>query len=307
MSSGEDKITNWFAHQRKLPQDKFPIGIGDDMAQINLGGDKSVLITTDMLLEGTHFDLETASIEQIGYKSMAASLSDCAGMITKPLAAVVSVALPKTFQQNQLKQLHNGIVRAGDKYNCPLIGGDITVWKTAGKLAVNVAMLSVPYNSNQPLQRNGAKIGDCICVTGKLGGSGMGKHLDFTPRVCEAEKISTIASLNSGMDLSDGLSSDLRRICSKSQVGAVIEENLTPISEQAKKQENPLQAALCEGEDFELLFTLSQDEYKKLKEKWHETLKITCIGKITEGKNIMLKYKNGKTKPLPADGYDHLK
>lgn len=304
MSKDEDAITNWFANQRKLPEDKFPVGIGDDMAQVRVGGGGSVLITTDMLLEGTHFDLQSASLEQAGYKGMAVSLSDCAGMVTKPLAAVVSVGLPGNFEHKQLKRLHKGIVKASDKYNCPLIGGDITVWKKDGGLVINSAILSEPA-AGEPLLRSGAKVGDCICVTGRLGGAGEGRHLSFCPRVAEAIKAAGIAKLNSGMDLSDGLSSDLKRICEKSKVGAVIEEQSIPVSDEAGKRENPLEAALCDGEDFELLFTLDEEEYQKLKSQWDDPLEISCIGQITERRDIMIKRSDGRSEPLPAGGYDH--
>jgi len=305
MNSAEDRITEWFAAARHLDPARFPVAIGDDMAQINLDGGKSVLITTDMLLEGTHFDLKTASLEQVGYKSMAASISDCAAMATRPLAAVVSVGLPAGYASRELKQLHKGIVSAADKYDCPLVGGDITSWQKETALVINVAMLSTPAGC-EPLKRSGAKVGDCICVTGTLGGSGFGKHLDFEPRVEEAIRIAATGKVNSMMDISDGLSTDLARICHQSKVGAVLNAEAIPVSEAAMRTSDPLASALNDGEDFELLFTLPEKECEKLLSQWRGTVPITCIGKIVKGEQMKLRAPDGQLTPLKPAGYDHL-
>ncbi|MCK5226171.1 MAG: thiamine-phosphate kinase, partial [Planctomycetes bacterium] len=291
MSANEDAITNWFAGQRKLAKSDFPIGIGDDMAQIRLGKDASVLITTDILLEGVHFDFATATLKQVGYKAMAVSISDCAAMATIPIAAVVSVGLPKGFGQRQLKQLHAGIMLAADKFNCKLIGGDIASLKTKKPFVINVAMLSKPA-ANKPVKRSGAKVGDCICVTGSLGGSGESpvyKHLTFEPRVKEAIEIAKMVTINAMLDISDGLSSDLNRICKQSDVGAIVNAEDVPISShavrlsspQAKKSKEPLKAALNDGEDFELLFTVSKKDCEKLLKNWSNKTAITKVGEIT--------------------------
>ncbi|MCK4914024.1 MAG: thiamine-phosphate kinase [Planctomycetes bacterium] len=317
MSANEDAITNWFAGQRKLAKSDFPIGIGDDMAQIRLAKDTSVLITTDILLEGVHFDFATATLKQIGYKAMAVSISDCAAMATIPIAAVVSVGLPKGFGQRQLKQLHAGIILAADKFNCKLIGGDIAGWKTKKPFVINVAMLSKPA-ANKPVKRSGAKVGDCICVTGSLGGSGESpdyKHLTFEPRVKEAIEIAKMVTINAMLDISDGLSSDLNRICRQSGVGAIINAEDIPISPQAvrlsspqaKKNKEPLKAALNDGEDFELLFTLSTKDCEKLLKNWNNKTAITKIGEITNTNKMQIKTADGKIKNLEISGYDHLK
>lgn len=302
MSSQEDKITRWFARQSGIDSDKFPIGIGDDMAQLNLGGEKSVLITTDMLLDGVHFDLKLCGMERAGYKAMAASLSDCAAMATVPAAAVVSVALAKNLGSEALKQLYKGIVRAGKMFDCELIGGDITSWDKP--FAISVAMLSTPAGT-EPLRRDTAGAGEYLCVTGTLGGAGEGKHLDFVPRVKEAIIIAK-AGASAMMDISDGLSTDLNRLCSSSGVGAVIEAAAVPVSEAAGQREEPLKAALNDGEDFELLFTIAASDFNKLTAEWNMDTPITKIGSTTGSKQVCIIRAGGGKEQLCAGGFDHL-
>jgi thiamine-monophosphate kinase len=299
MSDGETELVRYFAAKGRLNPAKFPIGIGDDMAQIRLPRGDSVLITTDILLDGVHFDSKKATLEQIGYKSMAASLSDCAAMATIPLAAVVSVALPRNFNPAKLKKLHKGILIAAKKYNCPLIGGDMTSW--VKPLAVSVAMLSVP-GKTKPVKRSTAKIGDIICVTGSLGGSIAKRHLEFEPRIKESLTIAK-AGANAMIDISDGLSTDLNHISRLSKKGAIIEADKIPVSREA----GTLNAALNEGEDFELLFTIPQKNFERLKKQWRFKVKLSAIGRIISGSSVKIKMPGGKIVGLLAGGYDHLR
>ncbi|OHB48851.1 MAG: hypothetical protein A2Y10_06260 [Planctomycetes bacterium GWF2_41_51] len=298
MSGGEVKLVQYFMAKGKLSRSRFPIGIGDDMAEARIPKGNSVLITTDMLLDGTHFDTKKHSLEQIGYKSMAANLSDCAAMATIPLAAVVSVALPRNFGAANLKKLHKGILAATKKYNCPLIGGDMTSWNKP--LAISVAMMST-VGKTKPVKRSTAKIGDLVCITGTLGGSLKGKHLTFEPRLKESLVIAK-AGANSMMDLSDGLSTDLNHICRLSGKGAIIEADKIPISKNA----DGLNGALNDGEDFELLFTMPVKKFEILKKQWRFKTKITAVGKITKEKIVKIKMNDRKIINLKPGGYDHL-
>ena len=312
----------------------FPIGIGDDMAQVRVGGDGSVLITTDMLIEGVHFELDKISVEQAGYKATAVSLSDCAAMATVPVCVVVAVALPAGADDTYLKELHAGIVRAAKMFECELIGGDITAWPKGGaeqKLVITSTVISRPGRA-VPVRRSGAKVDDVICVTGPLGGSIKGKHATFVPRVREAIAIAERVKINSMMDISDGLSSDLNRICRASRVGAVLNAEQVPISEDVPRGEfeGRLKAALNDGEDFELLFTLSETEYSKLMKtdvcsgfcagpenessgteilnqvQDDRCVRICRIGVIVEGDGIEMVMPDGGMRKVEPGGFDHL-
>ena len=305
MSKGEDEITKWFAAQGACGGVELPIGIGDDMAQVVVGGDGSILITTDMLLDGVHFDLRQASVEEAGYKAVSASLSDCAAMGTVPLCSVVAVGLPCGFAAEELKELHRGIIRASEPFDCALVGGDITSWRSEeGRFVISVSMLSRVAEWGGPVRRSGAKVGDAICVTGSLGGAIGGKHLAFVPRVKEALELVRIAKINAMIDISDGLSTDLNRICEQSGVGAEIVAACVPVSEETA---DGVESALNDGEDFELLFTLAEDQYEKVVRSWKLATRVSRIGTVVDSSGMtIVRDDGGGVEVLRPKVYDHL-
>jgi thiamine-monophosphate kinase len=281
------------------------LGIGDDMAVLK-SPDDQLLITTDLLLEGVHFDLTAATLEQVGYKAMACSLSDCAAMASLPLAAVVSVSLPQSMSMTDAHQLHTGLQKTAQQYNCPLVGGDTNSWPQS--LTVNIAMLSRPAGIT-PVRRSTARPDDFIFVTGSLGGSLTGKHLTFTPRVHEARQLASNLQLHAMIDISDGLSQDLHHICIASNVSAILEPDTIPISLAAQTSPDPLHSTLTDGEDYELLFTLAPDQLPALTELQNQLdVPLTRIGRLIEPDKtpaLFLQQKDQTLKPLIPKGYQH--
>lgn len=285
------------------------VGIGDDTAVL-AATEGETLITTDMLLEGVHFDLSTATLRQVGRKAMAVNLSDIAAMAGAPTAAVVAVGLPADAPDSLAKELHTGIAELADEFGVALVGGDTN--RSNGGLVVCITVLGKPTGRG-PLLRSGAKPGDAICVTGSLGGSILGNHLTFTPRIREAQWLHKFNRLHSLMDLSDGLGGDLFHILDESKCGAVLNSAAIPISDAAatlagRDGKPPLDHALNDGEDFELLFTLSDDWARALCNeqplKSPFGVKITTIGKITSNREVWIET-DGNRRELPRGGFIH--
>jgi len=299
-------LIDWIRGQRKGRGAEIVTDIGDDMAVMQLGEER-VLITTDMLLEGVHFDLQRAVLEEIGYKAMGCSLSDCAAMAAVPVAAVAAVALREGMSMEQAQQLYKGMGGAAERYSCPIVGGDTTSWNE--KLVVNITMLAKP-GARKPVLRSGAQVGDVIMVTGELGGAIEWKHLNFTPRVNEALLLTEMADVHAMIDVSDGLSSDLGHICQESKVSAEIEAEKIPVSEAAQNKDNPLEAALNDGEDFELLFCVSKEDGERLMQEWgnKSATRLSIIGKIEKdsGEHKMyIRQADGRREVLESKGWEH--
>jgi len=269
-------------------------GIGDDTAVLKYTRNKYQLFTCDMLIEGTDFFPHTAA-KDIGHKAIACSLSDIAAMGGKPKYALISLGFPKKQAKEFISEFYKGALALAGKFKTNIVGGDLSL---AEKIIVDVSMIGEVLKKNLTL-RSGAKPGDLIFVSGSLGGSLYGRHLKFTPRIKEANYLVSNYRINAMMDLSDGLSLDLHRLALAGKVGAIIYEELIPISREAKS----LTEALNMGEDYELLFTLQQKEAKRLI-KNNPFFKI--IGEIREEKHgLKIITKNCREKILEPKGYQH--
>jgi thiamine-monophosphate kinase len=280
----------------KIKNDSSVIrGIGDDAAVLRYAKDRYLLFACDMLIEGVDF---TSSIlpEAIGHKALACSLSDVAAMGGLAKYALISLGLPKRNPGKFIERFYRGVNRLAERFRTSIVGGDLSF---SEKIVVDVSVLG-EVKKNKLVLRSGAKAGDIIFVSGALGGSIYGRHLRFTPRLKEANYLVSNYRLNSMIDISDGLSLDLHRLCSASKAGAVVYEDLIPVSSDAKSADE----ALNMGEDFELLFTLSPKEANRLIK--NKGIIFKAIGKVREKKyGINLITKEGKEKPLAPIGYQH--
>ena len=286
-------------------------GAGDDCAVLDLGvPDKLILFKTDAVVEGVHFTRETPP-EKIGRKALARCLSDIAAMAGTPTAALVTIALPKKFAAGFVVKVYAGLNALAEKYGVAVVGGETTT--NPGRMLISLSLLGTVPRGKQIL-RSGAKVGDAIFVTGELGGSLAGRHLEFEPRLAEARWLAEHFHIHAMMDLSDGIAGDLRHLAAASQVGAVLLKSALPISRVAKLRARESSgakpaalAALTDGEDFELLFTVAGKDAVKLLDAWKKNFhdaKLTCIGKIVAGEGIFLR-DQAATHKLDAHGYVH--
>ncbi|HEU6447703.1 MAG TPA: thiamine-phosphate kinase [Verrucomicrobiae bacterium] len=293
---------------KSLPtNDNVVVGCGDDCAVLDLGApDKLILFKTDAVVESVHFTKETPP-EKIGRKALARCLSDIAAMAGTPAAALVTIALPKNFDAEFIEKIYGGMNALAKHHGVAVVGGETTA--NPERILISIALLGTVARGKQIL-RSGAKIGDAIFVTGELGGSLVEKHLEFEPRIAEAQWLASHFKIHAMLDLSDGLAGDLRHILKSSGVGAEILRSAVPVSRAAKlssQKKPPFAAALTDGEDFELLFTVAGKDAVKLLDAWKKKfpeVKLSCIGKIISGDEITIRDKSGSHK-LTAHGYVH--
>ncbi len=305
------------------------LGIGDDAAILSLAGRADWVLTCDAFLENLHFRANTHPPDSVGYKALARASSDLAAMGATPRFFLLTLALPTARTGAWLDAFLKGMARAARELGITIIGGDTTI---SDRVFLSITVLGeVP--PRRALTRSGARPGDIIYVSGKLGRAQLGLELVLRGHALERKLRSLVQPhlypkirvqlgswlarhqiATSAMDLSDGLSTDLARLCSASKVGAKIYVNKVPavtIPPAAarilgKRKLDPLQLALHGGEDYQLLFTISPRQTKKLRHA-PGAATLTAIGEITRNRQLILVAPDGHTKPLKSQGWDPFK
>lgn len=320
-----------------LPSQPSDLGVGDDCAILDLGHDQLLLATCDSQVEGIHFTLQTSTPEQIGRKALAINLSDIAAMGGIPRYVLVSLILPPQFPVAVLDSIYAGLRLEAEQYATALVGGNIASAGKSDQLIIDITLLGT-VERGQAIRRDGAHVGDSLCVTGSLGDSAAGLytllhpdpsypreaqeflrtiHRMPQPRIREGRVLSQLGShiVTAMLDISDGLSGDLGHLCESSHVGARLDVARLPLSPEihviaASASYDPFQWVLHGGEDYELLFTVSVGNEQKVIETVQSVTgtQITVIGSILPpDEGMRLRYPDGHQDQLAVESWDHLR
>lgn len=294
--------------RKKFPVSRFVTkGIGDDTAVWPAEGNFYWLFTTDQIIEGVDFELRKTSPERIGWKAVATNVSDIAAMGGWPFMATITLAMPAATPVSFVDRLYKGIKRAAKRFRFEVVGGDLS---RLDRISISVAMVGKVEKKSLTL-RSGAKTGDKIFVSGSLGGSILGRHLSFEPRLKLSRFLVKHSRLHAMIDVSDGLVQDLGHILNSSGVGARIYLDRVPVSRAAyklakKNKELAFRHALTDGEDYELLWTVSPAEAESLK-KHRTPCPIREIGVVTKTRGLVIKLSESdrRTVRISKLGYRH--
>ncbi|WP_417750004.1 thiamine-phosphate kinase [Rosistilla oblonga] len=300
----EQSFLAWLrGRQRLLPQ--VAVGIGDDAAVIDWPQSRQLVTSVDTIVDGVDFLLDQHSPAAIGHKALAVNLSDLAAMAADPVAALVAISLPNENATQVAAAVYEGILATAAGFGVAISGGDITCYD--GPLAISITIIGQAEPQKSWL-RSGAQPDDAVLVSGSLGGSILQKHLAFTPRVRLAQQLRDNFTINAAIDISDGLLLDLDRLCAASGCGIELELDRVPVSEdaQALSQQDggdPLEHALGDGEDYELILTCPADQAAEILAADLGT-PLTQIGTLTSRTGLWSKLPN-KLIRLSPRGFVH--
>lgn len=304
----EREFIHWL--RERLPAHPLlRLGLGDDAAVLDMANSPQCVVTVDMLTDGVDFILSEIDARRAGRKALAANLSDLAAMAARPLAGVVALCLPRKDGLQLAVELYEGMLPLAEKYDLIIAGGDTNSWD--GPAAISITLLGA-VTEHGPLRRGGARPGDRIVVTGSFGGSILGRHLDFEPRVFEALNLNADYRLQAGMDVSDGLSLDLARLAEESGVGAALELQHVPVADDARRLverlddgSTALDHALSDGEDFELILAVEPDEVRRLLAEQPLDVPLTDIGEFIAEPGLWQIDADGLRTALASQGWEH--
>jgi thiamine-monophosphate kinase len=300
----EAQFLQWL-YERLPPHRHLKIGAGDDAAVIAGLSSRGTVITTDLVSDGVDFRLGEVDPRRVGRKALAVNLSDLAAMAAKPQAVVVAIALPRLGTEEALAlaiALYEGMLPLSEELDVPIVGGDTNTHD--GPLVLCGTAIGA-VSERGPLTRHGGRAGDRLLVTGTLGGSLAGHHLDFMPRVREALLLHESYEIHAGMDISDGLALDASRLAESSGCGAVLDVDRVPISDAARNMAEPLQRALGDGEDFELLLAVAPGEAARLLDNPPVACGLTDVGELISTAGLWQRETSGEVTPLEPSGWLH--
>ncbi|MEW6250705.1 MAG: thiamine-phosphate kinase [Planctomycetota bacterium] len=286
------------------PRWRGGLGFGDDMAPLE-PDDPGLLWTVDMLMDGVDFDSAKHDWQAVGWKALAVNLSDCAAMAATPVAALCAVALSERLSLQAALDLVAGVAACGRRYGCPLVGGDTNSWGAPTAISISVAGRCEPGCG--PVRRDGARSGDGIWLTGPVGGSILGRHMTFEPRLAVAREIARTLRPHAMIDISDGLALDLTRILEASGCGAVLAQSaldaaIHPDAHRLAERDGiPARThALQDGEDFELIVVLPADAPPER----CAAAGLLPLGQVVSEGGLLLDTPGGRTPIAPA-GWEH--
>ncbi len=310
-SDMEREFIHWLQGQELQFGQGVQIGVGDDAAVLAtevFGSEhvSGIVVSTDAITDGTHFKLSEHSLESIGRKAMAVNLSDLAAMAAIPVAAVISYTVPREFDLPKMKELFQGSLRLARQFGFSIVGGDTNC--SDGPLCIAITVLGKPMAENV-WRLDGGRAGDWVFVSGTIGGSIRGRHMNFEPRLELANYLASQFKIHAATDISDSLSLDLQSLASASNVGALINPECIPVSVDAislaaQSGATPIEHALSDGEDFELIFTAPPEIGHLILNDEHLPVEVSRIGELIDPKGIWAKI-DGQTVKLDVSGYSH--
>jgi len=329
MFQSEGEFVKWLRGLAPEKSKRVRTGVGDDAAVVRVGRDRDLILTADLSIEGVHFTSRLHPARSVGHRALARSLSDIAAMGGVPRFALISVVLPRAISRAWVEEFYRGVMDLARHFQVDVVGGDTSI---ARRIAMIDVTLAGEAARGKGLLRSGARPGDMIYVSGRLGQSARGleilklrarkskrtlkkqpdnsetaaalkAHLYPEPRCHLGRWLQTAGIPSAMMDISDGLSTDLTRMCEASGVGAKVDAGRIP-GPSGVAPEHSLGLALNGGEDYELLFTAPKRKVSKIPRSYRG-ISLRCIGRICRSRDVLLVDQDGRQSPLAPEGYDH--